>query len=254
MNQSLSTTKIDRSFFIPAIDIVDGKCVRLSQGDFERIKVYNTNPLEVALGFQDLGCTRLHVVDLDGARSGKIVNWKTLESLSSNTDFVIDFGGGIKSDEDISRVFETGIQMAVVGSVAVSQPERFEFWLQKYSGEQLLLGTDVRGTKVAINGWMDDSDNTVFDLLKRYSSLGLKHYFCTDITKDGMMNGPSFDLYKELILAFPDLNLIASGGVSSAQDILQLNEIGCKGVIVGKALYEGLIAPNDILKMTGYAG
>ena len=254
MNSTDTMRLIDRSFIIPAIDIIDGKCVRLSKGNFDTKKIYHENPLDIALQLQNIGCTRLHVVDLDGARSGKVVNWKTLEELSTNTNFIIDFGGGIKSDEDIERVFDCGASIAVVGSIAVTHQELFEKWLNNYGGEKILLGSDVRGMTVAINGWKDDSVLSITELLTRYSLIGLNQYFCTDIDKDGMMKGPSIKLYRDLLNAFPLLDLIASGGVRSVEDILTLNRMGCKGAIVGKALYEGLITTEDIKNLTGYAG
>lgn len=254
MDLSLSDTKVQRSFIIPAIDIIDGQCVRLSQGDFKSKKIYSSNPVDVALGFQELGCTRLHVVDLDGARSGKVVNLGVLEKIASKTNFIIDFGGGIKTDEDLLSVFDAGAQMAVAGSIAVTRPELFAQWLLRYGGDKLLLGVDVRGINVAINGWKDDTELSIFELLERFVDHGLTQYFCTDISKDGMMSGPAIDLYIQLRQKFPGLRLTASGGVTTIGNILELNNIGCSGAIVGKALYEGSVTPQQILNITGYAG
>ncbi|MGE0566720.1 MAG: 1-(5-phosphoribosyl)-5-[(5-phosphoribosylamino)methylideneamino]imidazole-4-carboxamide isomerase, partial [Bacteroidia bacterium] len=225
----------NRIEIIPAIDLIEGKCVRLSQGDYSKKTIYNENPLEVALQFEDIGIKRLHLVDLDGAKKGEVVNWKVLENIAARTKLIIDFGGGIKTDKSINIVFESGASIATIGSLAVKEPELFYNWLLKFGADKILLGADVKEKKIAISGWLEETNLDIISFLKDYRSKGLAQTFCTDISKDGMMQGPSFELYKEIISTIPDLYFIASGGVSSFSDIIKLEEIGCKGVIIGKA-------------------
>jgi phosphoribosylformimino-5-aminoimidazole carboxamide ribotide isomerase len=231
---------------IPAIDLIEGKCVRLAQGDFARKKIYNENPLEVAKEFEGAGLRRLHVVDLDGAKNGRVTNLKVLETLASKTSLAIDFGGGIKTDEDIRSVFGAGVQMASIGSVAVKNPERFFAWLEKYGGDKLLLGADVRAGKLAIDGWQTETDLEILPFLEDYFAKGVSQVFCTDISKDGLLAGPAGELYSQILSRLPGLKLIASGGVSSMEDILELDKIGCDGVIVGKAIYEVRIKLEEL--------
>lgn len=231
---------------IPAIDIIDGKCVRLTQGDYSKKIIYDENPLEVALMFEANGIKRLHLVDLDGAKKGNVVNIKVLENIASKTNLIIDFGGGIKTNESIQMVFNSGANSATIGSIAVKDKNLFFEWLIKYGSEKILLGADVKNEKIAINGWLENTDINVFQFLKENFEMGIKNIFCTDISFDGLLKGPSVELYKKIISKFPELNFIASGGVSSKKDIETLNEIGCKGVIIGKAIYEGRVTMNDL--------
>ena len=233
---------------IPAIDIIDGKCVRLSQGDYGQKTVYNENPLEVAKSFQDHGVTHLHLVDLDGAKSAKVVNWKVLETIASQTSLQIDFGGGVKSDADIYKVFESGAHQVTAGSIAVKSPEKVEEWMTKYGPEKIILGADVRDKKIAISGWKEDSGIDLFPFLDKFSTKGIQSVICTDISKDGMLSGSSIDLYKEILATFSELKLIASGGVKSIKEIVQLQEAGLYGAIVGKAIYEGKITLKELEK------
>lgn len=231
---------------IPAIDIIDGKCVRLSQGDYNSKKVYNENPVEVAKELEAHGIRRLHVVDLDGAVSHHVVNYRTLEQIASRTSLVIDFGGGVKSDEDLVIAFESGAQMVTGGSIAVKNPERFCHWLQTYGSERIILGADVKDRRIAVNGWKDESACELFPFLEDYVGKGVRKVICTDINCDGMLQGPSISLYKEMLEAHPDLYLIASGGVGSTEDIRQLEATGIPAVIFGKALYEGRITFKEL--------
>lgn len=231
---------------IPAIDIIDGKCVRLSQGDYNSKKVYNENPVEVAKELEAHGIRRLHVVDLDGAASHHVVNYRTLEQIASRTSLVIDFGGGVKSDEDLIIAFESGAQMVTGGSIAVKNPERFCHWLQTYGSERIILGADVKDHKIAVNGWKDESACELFPFLEDYIGKGIRKVICTDINCDGMLQGPSISLYKEMLETYPDLYLIASGGVGSTEDIRQLEATGIPAVIFGKALYEGRITFKEL--------
>ena len=231
---------------IPAIDIIDGKCVRLTEGDYAQKTVYNENPLEVAKSFEDAGIKRLHLVDLDGAKAGKVSNWKVLESIASNTKLVIDFGGGIKTETDLNIVFNSGASLATIGSLAVKEPELFETWLKQYGENRFLLGADVKGEHIAIGGWLETTNETIIDFIQKYISKGVTQLFCTDISKDGKLEGPSIELYKKIIQQFPALYFIASGGVSSMKDIDELRLIGCSGVIVGKAIYEGRIKISEL--------
>lgn len=232
---------------IPAIDIIDGKCVRLSQGDYGSKKVYNENPVEVAKDFEAHGIRRLHIVDLDGAASHHIINYKILDKIAGHTSLIIDFGGGIKSDEDLVIAFENGAQMATIGSVAVKDPELFNSWLTRYGSEKIILGADVKDNRIAVNGWKEESPMELMPFLKNYTEKGVTKVLCTDISCDGMLEGPSIPLYKDIITEFPDLHLIASGGVSSLDDIRKLDEAGIPAVVFGKALYEGRISLKDLV-------
>lgn len=231
---------------IPAIDIIDGKCVRLSQGDYDSKKVYNENPVEVAKELEAHGIRRLHVVDLDGAASNHVVNYRTLKQIATQTSLTVDFGGGVKSDEDLMIAFENGARMVTGGSIAVKNPELFCRWLQKYGSEKIILGADVKEHKIAVNGWKDESTCELFPFLKGYVEKGIRKVICTDISCDGMLQGPSTDLYKEILEQHPDLFLIASGGVSCAEDIRTLDAAGVPAVIFGKALYEGRITFKEL--------
>lgn len=233
---------------IPAIDIIDGKCVRLTQGDYAQKTIYNENPLEVAKQFEEAGLKRLHLVDLDGAKAGAVKNWKVLETIATNTSLVIDFGGGIKKEEDLQVVFNSGAAYATIGSLAVKNEELFIAWLQKFSADKFLLGADVKEEKIAIGGWLETTDVWIYDFIQKYIDNGIQQVFCTDVSKDGKLEGPSIDLYKNIIGKFPVLYFIASGGVSNLQDLDDLNAIGCKGAIVGKAIYEGRITLSQIQK------
>lgn len=234
---------------IPAIDIIDGKCVRLTQGDYAQKTIYNENPLEVAQEFESIGVTRLHLVDLDGAKLGKVVNYKVLEKIASKTKLSIDFGGGIKTDDDIETVFNYGADLATVGSIAVKNKELFFSWIKKYGAEKIFLGADVKNEKIAIGGWLETTNVSIYDFIGENLNEGVKHVFCTDISKDGLLQGPSIDLYKKMIGKFPELNLTASGGVSQLSDLVELKQIGCSGAIVGKAIYEGRISMNELKKL-----
>ncbi len=231
---------------IPAIDIIDGKCVRLSQGDYSSKQIYHTHPVEVAKEFESYGIKRLHIVDLDGAASHHVVNYRILEQIASRTSLVIDFGGGIKSDEDLIIAFDNGAQMVTLGSVAVKQPELFSRWLTQYGNEKIILGADVKNEKIAIAGWKEESSQKLMPFLENYRSKGISKVLCTDISRDGMLEGPSTALYQQIMSAYPDLYLIASGGVSSIDDILKLHEIGVPAVVIGKALYEGRISIKEL--------
>lgn len=231
---------------IPAIDIIDGKCVRLSQGDYGSKKVYNESPVEVAKEFEANGIHRLHVVDLDGAASHHVVNYRVLEQIATRTSLIIDFGGGVKSDEDLIIAFENGAQMVTGGSIAVKNPELFCRWVENYGSKKIILGADVKDRKIAVNGWKDESTCELFPFLQEYVEKGIEKVICTDISCDGMLEGPSIELYKEILENHPALYLIASGGVSSIDDIHKLNEAGIPAVIFGKALYEGRFMLRDL--------
>ena len=227
---------------IPAIDIIEGKCVRLTEGDYAQKTIYNENPLEVAKAFEAVGIQRLHLVDLDGAKAGAVKNWKVLESIALNTKLVIDFGGGIKTDNEVAHVFERGASLATIGSIAVANPTLFLSWVNKYGAEKFFLGADVKDNLIAVNGWMQTSTITIESFLTDYLAHGITNIFCTDVSKDGRLEGPSTKLYLSLIELFPNLKLVASGGVSSLQDLEALDAIGCAGAIVGKAIYENRIS------------
>ena len=226
---------------IPASDIIDGKCVRLTKGDYACKTIYNDNPVEVAKEFETMGFKRLHVVDLDGAKSRHIVNDGVLRDMASATNLVIDFGGGIKTDEDIDKAFAAGASMVTVGSIAVTHPGLFMAWMDKYGADKMILGADVRNGKVSINGWKEDSEEDLLPFLKKYIDNGVKTVLCTEISKDGTLAGPATELYKTIMAAYPDLHLIASGGVSSTEDIISLDCEGIPAVVFGKAFYEGKI-------------
>ncbi|MGN0069278.1 MAG: 1-(5-phosphoribosyl)-5-[(5-phosphoribosylamino)methylideneamino]imidazole-4-carboxamide isomerase [Prevotella sp.] len=226
---------------IPAIDIIDGKCVRLTQGDYSQQKVYDEDPVGIAIRFEEMGCKRLHVVDLDGAKSGHIVNIEPLKNMARQTRLTIDFGGGLKTDEDIEKAFECGAAMVTVGSIAALQPDRFDRWLRQYGANRIILGADVKDGKVKVNGWKDSSGEDLFPFLKRHIGNGVRNILCTDISRDGTLNGPAIDLYKRIMELFPGTHLIASGGVSSDNDISMLEQAGIPAVVFGKAFYEGRI-------------
>jgi phosphoribosylformimino-5-aminoimidazole carboxamide ribotide isomerase len=232
---------------IPAIDIIQGQCVRLTKGDYSQTKVYSTNPVDVAREFERLGFKRLHVVDLDGAKSRHIVNEDVLRSITTNTNLVVDFGGGIKTQEDIEKAFDAGASMVTVGSIAVTEPELFYEWLDKYGAHRMILGADVRNGKISINGWKDDSEMDLLPFLKGFIDKGVRNVLCTEISKDGTLQGPAIELYKEVMAAYPDLHLIASGGVSSTEDIFELERAGIPAVVFGKAFYEGKIDTGKLL-------
>ena len=235
---------------IPAIDILHGKCVRLTQGDYESGKIYNEQPLEVARQFEDAGLKRLHLVDLDGAKDGRVINWKLLEAIAGKTRLIIDFGGGIGSAKDLQIVFDSGAAFATVGSVAVKNENLLREWMLLYGAEKFLLGADVRDEKISISGWTVNTEIQIIDFMEKYILAGIKQIFCTDIKMDGAMNGPSLELYKKIIDRFPDLHFIASGGIRSLDDIYRLEELGCKGAIVGKAIYEGFITLKDLANVS----
>jgi phosphoribosylformimino-5-aminoimidazole carboxamide ribotide isomerase len=236
-------------FVIPAIDIIEGKCVRLTKGDYEQKKIYNNNPLEVARAFEDAGLRRLHLVDLDGARTGQVKNWKVLEQIAARTKLVVDFGGGVKKGADVNIVFNSGATFCAVGSVAVSDQAEFASWTEQFGASRFLLGADVKEEKILINGWQEKTDLWVYDFIKKFMDQGVHQIFCTDVSRDGLLSGPSVDLYRNIVLKFPDLHFIASGGVSSLQDVHELQEIGCKAVIIGKAIYEGRIPLVELSRL-----
>ncbi len=233
---------------IPAIDIIEGKCVRLSKGDYNTKKVYNENPLDVAKAFEANGIEYLHLVDLDGAKSQHIVNYKVLENICTKTNLKVDFGGGLKSDEDLRIAFESGANQITGGSIAVKNPETFKGWLNKYGSDKIILGADCKDRKIATSGWLETSELDVVDFISQYEKEGAKYVICTDIVKDGMLQGTSNDLYKEIINKTA-VNLIASGGVANIDDLIQLKEIGCEGAIIGKAFYEGKITLTQIREL-----
>jgi len=231
---------------IPAIDLIDGKCVRLSQGDYAQKTVYNENPLEVAKMFADAGIRRLHLVDLDGAKAHHIVNHKVLERITSGTDLVVDFGGGLKSDDDLRIAFECGASMVTGGSIAVKNPDVFSSWISKFGVEKIILGADVKNEKIAVGGWLETTELELLPFIKEYILQGINKIICTDISKDGMLQGPALELYKKMLAAQPDMYLIASGGVSSIRDIELLHEAAVQAVITGKAIYEGRITLKEL--------
>ena len=231
---------------IPAIDLIDGKCVRLTKGDYEQKKVYNENPIEVAKMFADAGINRLHLVDLDGAKAQHIVNQDILWRITSQTKLIVDFGGGLKSDNDLRIAFDCGASMITGGSIAVKNQDVFISWIQKYGPDRIILGADVKDEKIAVNGWVETTDIELIPFLNRYIEKGISKIVCTDISKDGMLEGPAFGLYQKILDRFPQTYLIASGGVSSMQDIENLNNAGVPAVIFGKAIYEGRITLKNI--------
>ena len=226
---------------IPAIDIIDGKCVRLTKGDYDQKTVYRDDPAEVARGLEEMGFKRLHVVDLDGAKSKHIVNVDVLRRITSDTNLIVDFGGGIKTEEDIRIAFENGAAMVTVGSIAVTQPDLFLSWIERFGADKMILGADVRNGIISINGWKEDSNEALLPFLKKYVEHGVKNVLCTEISKDGTLGGPAIPLYQEIMAAYPSLHLIASGGVSCTDDILELQRKGIPAVVFGKAFYEGRI-------------
>ena len=231
---------------IPAIDIIDGKCVRLTKGDYNTKTVYG-NPVEMALMLADKGFERLHIVDLDGAKSKHIVNVKVLSDITSMTKLKVDFGGGIKTDDDIKAAFDNGAALVTIGSVAISNPDLFDGWLEKYGADKIILGADVRNGRISINGWKEDSDTKLLPFLERYVRHGVKNVLCTEISKDGMMGGTAVELYSEIMEAYPTLHLIASGGVAKEEDIHELNRRGIPAVVFGKSIYEGKIDLDKLL-------
>ena len=235
--------KID---IIPAIDIIEGKCVRLSQGDYESKKVYNEDPLEVAKEFEDHGIKRLHLVDLDGAKAGRIINYKVLERLASKTNLVIDFGGGLKTSDDLHIAFESGAQMVTGGSIAVKNTDEFTNWIDQYGSEKIILGADAKDNKIAVTGWLEETDQKLIPFIKEYTQKGITKVICTDISKDGMLQGPAIELYKDILNEIPELYLVASGGVSNIRDIEVLAEAKIPAVIFGKAIYEGKIELKEL--------
>ncbi len=235
-----------RIIIIPAIDLIDAKCVRLSQGDYNQKTVYNENPLEVAKMFENVGLKRLHLVDLDGAKAKHIVNYKVLETIATKTNLLIDFGGGLKSDDDLRIAFECGAAMVTGGSIAVKDRETFLHWIETYGAEKIILGADAKDKMIAVSGWQELSELPIIDFIGSYRSEGIQKVISTDISRDGMLTGPSIDLYKEILEKFPELELIASGGISSMNDVYALDELGVPGVITGKALYENRISLAEI--------
>jgi len=232
---------------IPAIDLINGKCVRLSQGDFSRVTIYNDDPLETARNFEAAGVKRLHIVDLDGAKTGRVTNLSTLKQIAEHTDLVIDFGGGIKTNEDIEMVFDAGASIVNIGSAAVKTPDRFFSWLERYGSEKILLGADVKGGNIAISGWQTETELEIIPFLTEHFAKGLRQAFVTDIAKDGLLLGPATELYTQIRDALPELELIASGGVNGTDDIKKLDDIGCKGVIIGKAIYESKLDLAELM-------
>lgn len=233
---------------IPAIDIIDGKCVRLTQGDYSQKKIYNEHPLEIARQFEDAGLSRLHLVDLDGARAGAVKNWRVLESIAGKTGLTIDFGGGIKKEEDLQIVFNSGARLATIGSLAVKDEELFTSWLTVYGADRFFLGADVKDEKITIGGWTETTKIWLYDFLQKYLEKQVNYVFCTDVSKDGLLEGPAVELYKNIKTKFPGLSCVASGGVSKMQDLDALQEAGCAGVIIGKAIYEGRISLASLQK------
>ncbi|MFW5752383.1 MAG: 1-(5-phosphoribosyl)-5-[(5-phosphoribosylamino)methylideneamino]imidazole-4-carboxamide isomerase [bacterium] len=234
---------------IPAIDIIEGKCVRLQQGDYNTRKVYCEDPLEMAMAFQDAGIKKLHLVDLDGAREKKIVNIHVLEKLVQNTILEIDFGGGIREEDDLEKIFEAGASQVTIGSIAVKEPDKFMHWIERFGPDKIILGADVKNYRVAVGGWKDVTSVDLFSFISRQTDHGVRNVMCTDISKDGMLQGTSVELYKSLRERFPDIYLIASGGVTSMNDIYNLSKIKMDAVIVGKAIYEERISLNDLKKV-----
>jgi phosphoribosylformimino-5-aminoimidazole carboxamide ribotide isomerase len=231
---------------IPAIDIIEGKCVRLTEGDYAQKKIYNEDPLEVAKQFEGVGLMRLHLVDLDGAKSGKVINWKVLEKIANKTNLVIDFGGGIKTEATLKTVLDTGATYATIGSLAVKERVLFEEWIERFGADIFMLGADVHSEKIAVGGWLEKTTIDVYDFIGSYMNKGVTQLFCTDIQKDGKLEGPSIELYQKILQQFPSLQLIASGGVSQLKDLEELRTIGCSAAIVGKAIYENKISLSEL--------
>ncbi|MEP6712798.1 MAG: 1-(5-phosphoribosyl)-5-[(5-phosphoribosylamino)methylideneamino]imidazole-4-carboxamide isomerase [Ferruginibacter sp.] len=235
-------------FIIPAIDIINGKCVRLTHGDFSQQKIYNENPVEVAMHFEDAGLQRLHLVDLDGAKAGQIININVLENIANATKLQVDFGGGIKKEEDVAAVFNAGAQMATIGSLAVKEPLLLAKWIENYGTDKFFIGADVYEEKIKISGWLEDGAVDIFSFLKNMLAIGATQFFCTDIQKDGAMQGASVELYRKIIQQFPGIQLTASGGVTTTNDIDLVKDAGCSGAIIGKALYEQTIVLSELSK------
>ena len=227
---------------IAAIDIMEGKCVRLTQGNFGKMKIYDEDPVDMAKKFEDADIENVHIVDLEGAQKGAVTNWQTLEDIRANTALRIDFGGGVKTTEDVEDLLELNIDRINVGSVAVREPEKFKDWIRQFGADNFILSTDVKGNEIKVNGWQDQTSVTIYDIIDQYSPTGIEHITCTDISADGMLAGPNFALYKKLIKRFPNLKFTASGGVSSMEDLESLKYIGVYGTIIGKAIYEGRIS------------
>ncbi|MEX2233606.1 MAG: 1-(5-phosphoribosyl)-5-[(5-phosphoribosylamino)methylideneamino]imidazole-4-carboxamide isomerase [Cyclobacteriaceae bacterium] len=226
---------------IPAIDIIDGKCVRLTQGDYAQKKIYNENPLEVARTFEDAGLKYLHLVDLDGAKAGRVTNWSLIESIASRTNLKVDFGGGIKTEEEIKRLFQSGVKQVNLGSIAVKDPDRVRGWIEIYGADKIILSADVKDEKISVGGWLENSTISIIDFIGDYLKKGITYITCTDISTDGMLQGPNVALYSKLLKNYPEIKLIASGGVSGMKDLHDLRKIEVDGVIVGKAIYEGKV-------------
>jgi len=239
-------SKINFGFIIPAIDIIDGKCVRLTKGDYNQKKIYNEDPLEVAKQFEDAGLRRLHLVDLDGAKAGEVRNWEVLECIAGKTNLVIDFSGGISSQKNVEITFNSGAAYASVGSITIKDESAFTSWLLKFGPEKFIIGADVLDEEIVIRGWTEKTPVTVFELIGKYKTKGVKQFFCTDISKDGMLEGAPISLYKKILNEHPSIDLIASGGVSTIKDIEELREAGCEGVIIGKAIYENKISLTQL--------
>lgn len=233
---------------IPAIDVIDGKCVRLTQGDYAQKKVYSENPVEVARTFEGAGLKYLHLVDLDGAKAGKVVNWKVIDSITANTGLQVDFGGGVKTEEEMNMLFSAGVMQVNLGSIAVKDPDLVQAWIKKYGPDRVILSADVKKEKIAISGWMEDSSISITDFISDYRKRGITYVTCTDISTDGMLSGPNVQLYSKLLETFPAIRLIASGGVSGMKDLEYLKKIKVDGVIVGKAIYEEKIEIEELGK------
>lgn len=231
---------------IPAIDIIEGKCVRLTEGDYSSKTEYAFSPLEMAKQYEKIGFKRVHLVDLDGAKAGSVINWKIVEEIASETNLSIDFGGGVKTMAEVKRILDLGVTYVTIGSIAAKQPNEFRNWLEIFGADKFFLGADVRDQKIMTAGWLERTDIDLSEFIEQYIKMGVNHFFCTDISKDGQLMGPATALYKQIIESFPDINLVASGGVSSLSDLIELKEIGCSGAIVGKAIYEGKIALQDL--------
>ena len=234
---------------IPAIDIIEGKCVRLTQGDYAQKKIYNENPLDVAKAFEDAGVKYLHLVDLDGAKAGSVTNWDVISTIASKTSLVIDFGGGVKTEEEITRLLDSGVKQINLGSIAVNNPLKVYAWVKRFGSDKIILSADVKNEIIAINGWQQNSSINITDYINDFHRQGVQYITCTDISTDGMLSGPNIILYQKLITLFPKIRLIASGGVSSSEDIEKLNGLGLDGVIIGKALYENKITVTDLQKL-----
>ena len=235
---------------IPAIDIIDGKCVRLEEGNYDKVTLYHREPVDMAKKFENAGLTRLHLVDLDGARAGSVKNWRVLERIAAKTSLVVDFGGGIKTGKDVEIVFNSGALLATVGSVAVKNEAEFLTWLRKFGADKFLLGADVKNERIVVSGWQETTELWVYDFIRKYVEQGISRIFCTDVSKDGRLEGPAVDLYKNIVSKFPEMFFIASGGVSSTKDLEDLRNAGCKGAIVGKAIYENRVSLRELAALS----